>query len=58
MGSPYDEGLVFLSEAMARFGMTVEEAGESFIRASKTVEWDPITKTIYRKTGDHHGKPE
>ena len=54
----YRQSIMELSRSLACVGISAKEAGEAFIRASKTVGWDPITKTIYRKTGDQHGKPE
>ena len=45
----YDEGIIALSRALAHFGMSAKEAGETFIRASAFVAWDPITKTFHKR---------
>ena len=50
--------LLSWSRSIALVGISAKEVVEAFTRASKTVGWDPITKTFYRKTGDQHGKPE
>ena len=57
--TPEQQYALALSRAMSLIGMSAKEAGEAISRLSKLgLAWDPITKTLYRKTGDENGKPE